>query len=385
MSVRKEYKRVNWVEGMDVRLEQFEQTENHYTNALCDTLAVQLNKNNFGLLPSIDGKSDSSEFDISERVTNTVEIKLRRCNAITSGGCRISYNPSHTDSIIYMHTFDMEKEYDPTRTLYWDVVITADPFKRIPVGMPDAETTPPRHPDADSSYQLSITPKGQLNPEQLGLFHLVIGRIRQRGGRHEVDVNFIPPCTSMASHTDLVRYYELFGSLLNDIERASKVIMAKIRNRTQNSPIANHIGSLCEDLMRHIATIYFNYRNTGLESPPVHIVNYFSTLAHICYASMNFMNKTDKEELLRYFYEWNDVTPGSFEELLSNTLGIIYDHNDIRTIMIQIESFLRVMSELWLRLSTLEYIGQHKDNIVVSERSQNQEQVKRTGGWTILD
>ncbi|WP_163218929.1 hypothetical protein [Bacteroides sp. 224] len=37
---------------------------------------------------------------------------------------------------------------------------------------------------------------------------------------------------------------------------------------------------------------------------------------------------------------------GSFEEMLSNTLSIIYDHNNIRTVMLQIESFLRIMSEL---------------------------------------
>ncbi len=381
----KEYKRVNWVEGMDVGLQQFEQSEDHFTNALCDAQAVRLNKNNFGLLPSVDGKSDSSQFDISERVTNTVEIKLRRCNAITAGGCRISYNPALIDSMIYTHSFDPDKGHDLSKTYYWDVIISADPFRRIPSGIPDIESTPPHHPDVDSFYGLSITPKDQVNPEQLGMYHLIIGRIRQRGGRYEVDSSFIPPCTSMSSHTDLIRYYELFGSLLNDIERASKIIIAKIRNRTQNSPIAIHIGSLCEDMMRYIATIYFNYRNTGIESTPVSIVNYFSTLAHTCYASLNFINKSEKEELLRYFYEWNDVTPGTFEELLSNTLGIIYNHNDITTIMIQVESFLRILSELWLKLSTLEYIGQHKDNIVVSERVQYQEQPKKAGGWTILD
>jgi hypothetical protein len=43
------------------------------------------------------------------------------------------------------------------------------------------------------------------------------------------------------------------------------------------------------------------------------------------------------------------------------------------------------MSELWLKLSALEYIGQHKDNIVVSERAHQTETVKSKGGWTILD
>lgn len=384
MTDRKEYKRVNWREGMDVRFHMFEQTENYFTNAICDLSAIQLNKNNFGLLPSVDRKTNSSEFDISERVTGTVEIKLRKCNAITIGGCRIGYNPSFGEAIAYSHSFEGDRQTDSSQTAYWDVVITADPFRRVPSGTPDVEETPPRHPNADTYYGLSIVPKGELNNELLGMHYLVIGRIRHFGGRYAVDTNFIPPCTSMASHTDLIRYYELFASLMSDIENASKTIIAKIRNRSQNSIMANHIGDMCEDMMRYIASVYFSYRNTGLDASPVTIVNYFSTLAHICYVNMAFINKMDKEELLRYFYEWSDVKPGAFEELLSGTLGIIYDYNNIRAVMIQVETFLRTISELWIRLSTLEYIGQHKENIVIGERSNYQEPVKKTN-WTILD
>lgn len=385
MTDKKEYKRVNWTEGMEVRFGMFEQTEDYFTNAICDSTAIQLNRNNFGLLPSFDRKTGSSEFDISERITGTVEIKLRRCNAVTIGGCRISYNPPFGEAMTYAHTFDGSNAGDISQTKYWDVIITVDPFRRIPSGMPDASETPPRHPDTDTHYGLSIVPKGELNTELLGLYHLVIGRIRYFGERYVVDTSFIPPCTTMSSHADLVRYYELFGSLMNDIENASKTIIAKIRNRSQNSILAGHIGAMCEDMMRYIASIYFNYRNIGLDATPMNIVNYFSTLAHICYVSMSFINKMEKEELLRYFYEWSDVKPGSFEELLSNALGVIYDHNDIRSVMLQIESFLRTISELWIKLSTLEYIGQHKENIVIGERSHyTQEAIKKTS-WTILD
>jgi hypothetical protein len=124
----------------------------------------------------------------------------------------------------------------------------------------------------------------------------------------------------------------------------------------------------------------------GRDALPVEIAGYFSTLAHTCFISFNFISKAEKEELLKYFYEWSDITPGSFEELLSDTLSIIYDHNNIRSSMIQMNSFLQVLSGLWVRLSALEYIGQHKENIVISERSYQQETKKKeSGSWTILD
>ncbi|MDR3062479.1 MAG: hypothetical protein LBU57_10305 [Dysgonamonadaceae bacterium] len=379
------YRLVNWEEGMDVNYNHFQQLENYFIERLCDNQASRINKNNYGLLPAPDGKGDSSEFEISERVTGKVEIKLRRCNALTAGGYRISYHPEQDDFILYTHSFDTEKEQDVAKTHYWDVILSVDPYKRLSTGIPNEEETPPRHPDATEQYRLSIAPEGKTHHNQLGFYHLVIGRVRQKGGRFEVDTNYIPPCTGMRSHSDLVKYYEAFGTYLNDIERASKIIISKVKNRTQNSPLAHHIGSVCEEMTRYIASIYFIYRNSGREMAPVEIVNYFSTLAHTCYISLNFISKIEKEELLKYFYEWSDVTPGTFEEMLSNTLGIIYDHTAIRTVMIQIESYLRVMSELWLKLSTLEYIGQHKDNIVVSERAHQPEIVKPKGGWTILD
>jgi hypothetical protein len=376
---------VNWVSGMDVDTTHLEQLENFFIERLCDNQASRLTKWNYGLLPAFDGQGNSSEFDISERVTGKVEIKLRKCNALTAGGCRISYNPPQDECILYTHSFDAEKERSVSETLSWDVILSVNPFKRVPTGIPNEEETPPRHPDATEEYRLSISPQGKFNYEQLGSYHLIIGRIRQKGGRFEVDTNYIPPCVSMRSHPDLSEYFEQFGTYLNDLERASKMIIAKIRNRTQNSPLAFLICNLCEEMMRSISSMYFMYRNTSKDMPPIYMVNYFSTLAHTCYVSMNFISKPEKEELLKYFYEWSDITPGTFEELLSETLSLIYEHNSIRIVMLQLETFLRIFSELWLKISTLEYVGQHKESVIVSEKTAHTESVKAKGGWTILD
>lgn len=381
---------VNWEEGMDVRFGNLRQLEDYFIDRLCDSQAIRLTSYTFGLLPMFGTQADSTEFDISERVTGKVEIRLMRCNALTRGGCRISYNPPQGDYLHYVHSLDdsQQEKGQPSSvvTRFWDVILSVDPYKRVPTGTPHIEDIPPRHPDAMESYRLSIAPQGQVNNEQLGQFHLVIGRIRQSsGGRYEVDTNYIPPCVSVNSHSDLLGYYERFGIYLNDIERASKIIISKVLNRDKNYPIAENICKVCKDMMRYIASIYFPYRNTGRELSPVELVNYFSTLAHTAYVSMSFIGKQEKEEMLKYFYEWSDVTPGSFDELLSDTLSLIYDHNSIRGVMLQVESFLRLMSELWLKLSSLEYIGQHKDNIIVSERRQQVESPKSKGGWTILD
>ena len=78
------------------------------------------------------------------------------------------------------------------------------------------------------------------------------------------------------------------------------------------------------------------------------------------------------------------LRPGNFEELLARTIELIYDHQDIYASLSLVEEFLKVITALWKKLSTLEYIGQRKENIVVAEQQIVQQvQAKRT--WTLLD
>lgn len=379
------YKLVNWQPSMGVTEEHLRQTENYFIERLGDNLSTRITKYNYGLLPAEDRRKSATEFTISESITGNVEVVLKTCNAITAGGYRIAYNPSNGEYLRYDHIVET-KDSANTESSYWDVVLSINPFDRLPEGMPDENENPPRHPYAMESYKLTLSPRGNTSYEQLGKYHLVIGRVRKYSGRYEVDNNYIPPCTSMSSHPDLYVYLDQFGRCMNDIERSSKVIIAKIRNRSQNAPLAFHIAAICEEIMRSISQFYFNFRNMGTDLLPIEVASYFSSLANATFISLNFTSKIEKEEVLKYFYEWSDVTPGSFEELLSNTLSILYSHTDIRAVMLQLESFLQIMSQLWNRLSALEYIGQHKDNIVISERLyQNESKKKETGGWTILD
>jgi len=376
---------VNWVDGMKVSKEHLVQTEDYFIDVIRDTVNMQLNSYTYGLLPPYKGEKLSSDFEIMERVTNHVEIELRQCNAITIGGCRININPNDTSGYLKLdHLFEGEED-NSKENKYWDVILVVRPFERVPVGIPDPEETPPRHPDSDKAYSLFIKPAGQINAEQFGMHHLVIGRIVKSNERYEVDRNYIPPSITMQSHPELKRYYERFGKYLNDIEISSQRIIQKIQDRENSIDIAKNTQSLCEYILNFIAPAYFRYRNMGRNFAPIEIVDVFSSFAHVCYVSLNFISKKKREEMLQYYYEWSDVTPGNFIELLSEMLEITYDHQNIRMIMDKIESFLSVFSSLWIKLSTLEYIGQHKENIVVAEKIQKQESQIRKSGWTIID
>jgi hypothetical protein len=378
-----EHQLVNWVDGMKISKAHFQQTEDYFMDCLCDNIATRLNHYNYGLLPSSRVKATSGEFEINEQFNHRVEIKLHRCHAITSGGYRICYEPEGSEFMMCDFSIDKEEKLKPEETHIWDVILGVNPFNRVPAGLPDADENPPRHPNVGPSCQLTVLPSGQANPERMGMYHLIIGRIRYKNNCIEVDNNYIPPCTSMSSHRDLLEYYEKFSGYISRIETASRNIIAKVQNQQKSSTIAININQVCKEIMRYISMVYFMYRNTGRTMEPLRVVNYFSSLAHICISVFSFLNKQEKEELLKYFYEWNDVTPGTFEDILAETAGIIYNHNNIRESMITVEQFLNIFSELWMNLGKLEYIGQSKDNVIVTVKSSQTEIFSST--WSVID
>ena len=87
---------------------------------------------------------------------------------------------------------------------------------------------------------------------------------------------------------------------------------------------------------------------------------------------------------MQYFYEWSDINPGVFESLLNETIDIEYEHCDLQSAFFVIEKFLKAWSDLWQMLASLDYIGRHKDNIVIGERSHSDNRGISTE-WTPFD
>lgn len=240
---------------MPVKKEHFVQQENHFTHRLCEYQSYHLNRTNYGLLPFKKGEPVSGDFSITELVTGTLEVRLKRCYAITSGGYLIDYDAGDNDELTA--SFHISADEMEDKALRWDVILMADPFEHRPSGTPDEKELSPRQPNALPKYALSVLPTGQTNGGELGRHFLLIGRLRKNGNRCEVDGNFIPPCTSMSSHPDLKNYYTKFGQLVDSIEKASFDILAKVENAEKQTALATNIGMLCRHIMLFISDIYF--------------------------------------------------------------------------------------------------------------------------------
>ncbi|WP_324679433.1 type VI secretion system baseplate subunit TssK [Hymenobacter sp. GOD-10R] len=384
MLVAKNYFAVNWVDGMKLSQQHFLDTDLQVQDLVRDTASLFLTDYNFGLLPPVKGATVSSEIELLEKVGNSVEVRLARCNAITAGGCRIAINPESAKYTALRAAFRVDTTVEEAQRASYDIILTVNPFRRVPLGTPDPEESPMRHPFTDSYYDLKVVHTAQINADELGAHFLTIGRIMLREGRYVVDENFIPPCTSMNSHSRLMKYYKDFGYQLNQLQINSFKIVRKIYDRQQASTISRSIEAMCTKVLDYLCQIFFNYRSLDYQHPPVHLLDYFNNLASMVYTGLYCMPAKDKEELLNYFYEWTDVTPNYFESMLLNLVEMTYTHHNIGASMQTVEDFLAVMVKLWARLSGLEYIGQHKENILIREEAPSRPTLT-TRNWSLLD
>ncbi len=241
---------------------------------------------------------------------------------------------------------------------------------------------PLRYPVVDKQYNITILPAAQINAKTN--YYSEVGKFTRSNGVIQVISTYIPPCASVLSHPALIAYYESFSNQLNEFQLLSFRIIDKITSKDSISPIGRNVKLLCEKMLDYIARIFFTYRNMAYQQPPIYLVGYFSEMAHLFFSTVKSIPDAEREELLKYFYEWKDVTPGNFEELLARLIEVVYNHHDIQPSMHSVDEFLRVLTALWNKLSSLEYIGQRKENIVVAEQQVIQSvQAKRT--WTLLD
>lgn len=374
---------VNWEGGMFPKAEHFIQTEDYFNNRLCMSQRMYVNPFNYGLIPPLDHtQTESCDVKLINTVTERIQIELHYCSGITLGGYMIHYKSEPNKCLTYEISVSEIEKGELEGIEKWNIILTVDPFQRIPVGELEREgELPPRYPDVMPAYRLYIVPvKGSFSG--LDRNSLIVGRIKKNGTRFDSDNHYIPPCTCALGDRSLKQFYENSRKSMGNIEKASKDIVSKIINRSDSSPMALNIMNLSRNILNYIATINFEYKNMGVYWMPIEIVNNFSALANVCYCVINCLEKTEKEEVLKYFYEWSGVNPASFEGMLSDAIENSYVHEEINSTLFSIDRFLVTFSELWIMLANLEYIGKHKENIVVGERVERITTESKTR-WTV--
>lgn len=387
MIIPQKYLAVNWADGMKINKEHFIDTEHFFVDQLRDASSLQMNSYNFGVLAPLPGSNAvMSDFIATQSGTSQLNIVVNNYHAITPGGVRIHITEEEPLTATIKMSQLQEQEEAAIReeqTTYFYIVLVVHLHEKQPLGNPDPEEIPIRQPFTQPKYELQAVGEHSLNFNQLGAYHLIIGRIKRTGHDISKDERFIPPAVSMIGNEQLKRHYLHIMEQLADMQSLSQQIVQKINFRNQKSPVAQNVKGLCVTMLNYCAHTYFAIRNKVPQEPPVVLIDLIAQLANHILTYVRLLPENEKEELLNYFFEWSDITPVLFTDRLAQIIDINYNHHNNGMYFVHIGEMMRNCIVVLQRLNTLEYIGVKRENIVVKEEVLAKPKDRK--GWSILD
>lgn len=369
--------RVNWVDGMKISKNHFIEMEDSLLDTIKQNQLFNMTASNFGLLPITAGQESSLDLSMSMDGQSTIDVKLNSCRAITIGGVLINIS-KEVSALMEQSGHSLSKQYKvEKKDLEWYVVLVVNPFERIAFGSANPEEMPPRHPHVIPGYKLDIIPINETSQQEIGNYHLTIGKIIIQDVGLAVDSNFIPPCTSMQSHPDLKFVYNEIGTFLNQLELFCVRITQKIYQKKQTNDLANIALHLSQQLIQFLNAYLMEYRTISPTEAPIKIFSRLGGLARVIKSSLDVFVGSGKEDFLNYLTEWCDLNQGAIEGVLIETIEINYVHTDINSSLQKISTFTRHMLMLFKKLSELDYIGKKAETgIFVKEEKVNDTEIK---------
>lgn len=376
---------INWTDGVKITQEHFLESYYNTVHSTQDYTSTRLNSYNYGIVGGRAGNVKSLELETHIHTNERLVLKLQACNGITANGARIHFLPDMYGGEMPTASID-SGNIDTNSTVDFVVVVTVNPFDLVPVGEPDPEVIPLHHPYALPRVSMSIVQKDQLNDKFLNSYFLIVGHVQWKNGVFNIDESFIPPVTKIMYSDDLLVFYNRICQVMTELKSNSILINSKNRTKYQNNRLARNTYALCQKVLDFIGQNQFDFNQLGQEEPPVFIATKISILANYLSNELALMEKSEKEEVLQYYYEWIDIKPSLFESTMGEVMQMKYNHLDIASMIAKVDYFIAVMSRLWKKLGQLEYVGQRKENIVISEDRQDSGiATQKNRSWSIID
>ncbi len=375
---------VNWTDGEKLTAKRFFEQYNNTIETIKEYSTLHQHNYNFGLLDKIDDKVEAVNLEVVSNNSSNIAVQLKSCNAVTLNGYRLFYHKGlYGDSYTPKAYINLDEFGSTEKQML--VVLSINPFKLIPVGIPDPDAVPLHHPYALPEIQLHIVSKDNVNENFIQENHLIVGELFIENKTIKLNDNFIPPVKKIKFHHELNNFNDqLVQSLIR-----SRNYAILIYKRNKNNGRVNHLSentfTLCNDIINFYSNHIFYLAQIVAEQSPIFLTEKIAVLANMFSASLNIMDEKDKEMLLQYYYDWTDIKPSQFIHSINDMLTLQYEHTNIKASVDKIERLISLTERLFKKISELEYIGQTKENIVVSEEKSSFTNHGKKNIWSVFD
>ena len=359
-----QYLPVNWVDGMKINKDHFIAERNAFLQLVSGSAASLITDVNYGLLPPVAAEHRPFKLYVMPDNQEMIAVKLISCRAITAGGHFIYVDEK---SQYAADNLTVAPELKVAISNYLDkpgryaVIVTIDPYNRMPLGNASAEELPPRIPYSAPQLTLSLLPVDELQGNKPGLYQLCVGNILIEKNKVLPVEDYIPPCSCPAAHEVLKDVFYGLEEYMAKMELYAMQILQRINQKGQNNELALMVQQVCERLL-HFQTIEFAaMRWAALHKAPHAMFGHITGQARTIKNTLDIYLNAGKEQLLNYFTEWCDVNQGELETVITELSNYTYRHEDLQTLVDKTREYTRLISALFNKLSRLDYIGKKRE------------------------
>jgi hypothetical protein len=356
------YLPVNWIDGMRINKDHFIASENALSEQIQWAAGSALSGINYGLLPPFDDMESSLKITSEIDAKDIFHVRINTCKAVTRGGIFIDiYNATGDRAELNLSftetTLDLQ---NPSSESYY-LVLTVDPFKRIPAGEANPDENPPRNPFVIPEYTLNLVASENADATKLGRHYLVLGVLKISENKPQFVENYIPPCSHVRSHPALIDLHNQITNFIINLEKNSLEIIRKIHTKKQKSTLSNSVLDFNEKLLIALSRLIPEHKWIHLHLPPVYMLESIVHLARLVMNITESYSHENKEEMINYYSDWCNLRQGEFEEMLMKAMNAKYIHENIRETIVPLIKFMEVITFLYETLRGLEYIGKPKE------------------------
>ncbi|MBX2924951.1 MAG: hypothetical protein KF746_22310 [Chitinophagaceae bacterium] len=374
--VHNQYLPVNWVDGMKINKKRFIEEYNAAIYQLAQHTSSFIDEQSYGLLPPL-LKNNYVKLFISTDNQKRIQVRLKSCRAITPGGYYIEFDDDNplqhynTGTGVTSEPATLRDLRNKSSEFY--IVLTINPYERVPFGSADINELPPRIPFVKPLLQLDIIPVNEVVRNALGPAQIPVGKMMVEVQKVSLDEDYIPPCASVNSHPELLLIHHQLREFYEKMEAFSLHIMQKIIQKKQTSEQAVIVNRICENVIQYTATQLSEIQSSGIVQKPVFVITRAIAMARIIKNVLDCYTGSGKEALVNYFSEWCNVKQGELESIIGNLSALQYNHLDINDAVGRIAVFTKTISRLFSQLEKLDLIGNKKGGFFVNEKSVSNE------------
>jgi len=347
MNQLKKFWSVNWQDGMLVSAEHLTMDQQHLEHVSRRILRTLMMDYGLAWDPAEPTPDASLKWEARMVDTNTVEVEVYSCRAITRDGSFVAIFEESGDEI---PSYIARKSLPDSSRTKLGVYVLVKPGEYHEIGIEDPDEEPPRALYRIPKYEVRIagTKIVESNSLKIGEIFLQEGRVRKR--------NQIPPCLNMQCDAKQIQAARLYERQLNTLMEYAMEFYSRLMSNTgpvgvldPGTDLARSLATISAHLAIFIGESIDRYSNSIIYGSPREFIIYFKELFRRFDISMSSLGQHGRQDVYHLWAKHCEQVfqQNTFEENMRKVLNTPFEPGSVLWFIVVITELMKVLLQVF--------------------------------------